>query len=93
MAVLFFAEGALSDAVVLDDLGGVPTSNTGFWNVSGHAGVTVQRTTYTGGAVDARRAVASEPAVSAGFDSRHFTQDSDEQTVWRGRSGLTIFLR
>lgn len=93
VAALFFAEGVLSDTVVLDDLGGVPTSNTAFWDVSGHSGVTVQTATYVGGAVDARRAVSSEPAVSTGFDSRHFTQDTDEKTIWRGRPGLTIIFR
>ena len=93
VGVMLLAGGALSDTVVHDDLGGVPTSNTAYWDVSGHSGVTVQTATYVGGAVDARCAVSSGPAVSAGFDSRHFTQDTDEKSIWRGRPGLTIIFR
>ena len=44
-AGLLAAGQTMAAARTYDDLGGVDTSDTSFWNVSGHAGVSVEEAT------------------------------------------------
>ena len=87
------AFSAPGETVVYDDLGDVDRSNTSFWTVSSHLGVTVNTSTYTGGAYDARQTAVATPAVATSFDSRNFTQDTDEADVRRDQLGFYLIIR
>lgn len=51
-----------ADSRTYDDLGGVDVSDTSFWNVSGHAGVSVSEKTADAAALELRSRTVSRSA-------------------------------